>query len=232
MNRCGYNDGLSEPFVTAVMDRLPVTGWSGRRMAAMQLEALRKHCDFYGRYGGFLDVLEAIALFGNFGPQPQSTGAQIRASRWLLEAGWRRETINLVKGGMDVLLTDDGMYNGLSGDARNLRGGLMVLRDVWLVPQFITGTREHAERLVLDELEEDLKAADPDGPDPRAKAWEMRQDWLKAVREKLRGGVWRSLGWSCAYEQELEKYDELALVSDLIHKDVRAVAPSKSAGTA
>ena len=200
-------------------------------MAAMQSEALRKHCDFYGSYGGFLDVLEAIALFGNFGAQPQSTGAQLRASRWLLEAGWRRDTVNMVKLGMTFLLTDDNMYNGLEGDVRHIRGGLMVLRDVWIVPQFIPGTREHAERLVLDELEEDLKAADPDKPDVRANAWEARQDWLRTVRDKLKDGVWRSLGWSCAYEQELEKYDELALVSDLIHRDVRGSEPSKAVQT-
>lgn len=223
MNQCWANEGLSEPFVTEVMGILRVDGWNGRRRAAMQIEALRANYDFYNRYGGFLDVLEAIALFSNLGTRPDTHGAQLVAARYLAEAGWRFDKIALTQIGLAVLPGDDQSYNGLEGNLRHLRGGLMVIRDVWLVPQFLRSTCDYACRMVLQELEADIRCQDDTREDARAQAWSMRQEWLKTVLDKLELGKWRSLGWSCIYEKALEKTgDEKKLVRDLIHDDPQA----------
>lgn len=224
---CGANEGLSEPFVTEIMDTLAVDGWNGRRRAAMMLEALRAHYEFYGRYGGFLDVLEAIALFANRGPRPDTMGTNMTAKRALTEAGWTWHRIGMVCDGLAALPGDDQSYNGLEGDCRHIRGGLMVIRDVWLVPQFLPETRAYAEEMFLRELERDLKCKDDTRADVQAQAWQVRQEFYAMILGKLQRGEWRSLGWSCAYDTVLgDEEHEQELVRAMIRKDERGVAPS------
>lgn len=233
MNQCGINEGLSEPFVTMVMDGLRVDGWSGRRRAAMQLEALRKNYEFYNRYGGFMDVLEAIALFSNCCADVSMPRAERMADTYLTEAGWRKDCIDLVKLGIYKLRDmKDPMYNKLDGNMRPLRAGLMVMRDVWFVPQFLPYTRKHACDMRLRDIEYDLLCPGDTSEQLRGQAWTVRQDWLKDVLGHLEDGSWPSLGWSCVYESALEAAgDEKALVKDLIHEDMRDVPLSKCVQT-
>lgn len=221
MNQCGINEGLSEPFVDLVMDGLGTYGWTGRHRAVMQLEALRKNYEFYNRYGGFMDVLEAIALFSNFGLHPNRHSMTRRAGMYLTEAGWRKDCITLVQIGMSVLPDEsDPTFNKLDGNLRCLRGGLMVIRDVWLVPQFLRATRDHACNLLMRDLEESYRSSTNTPEKTRELAWNCRQVWLKKVLGYLEDGTWKSLGSSCVYESMLDDAgDEKQLVKELIRED-------------
>ena len=93
-------DGMSEPCLDMLLNTLPDGSrrYNGRRMAVLMIEALRANYTFYDSYAGYLDVLQAIAVFANRGPMAYTKGSVDNAGRCLTEAGWREQKITMVAG--------------------------------------------------------------------------------------------------------------------------------------
>ena len=217
-------DGMSEPCLDMLLNTLPDGSgrYNGRRMAILMIEALRANYAFYDSYAGYLDVLQAIAVFANRGPMAYTKGSVDNAGRCLAEAGWREQKIAMVQDGLMSLEGSEQSFDNLAGDMRSLRGGLMVVRDVWVVPLFLPKTCGHAESQCLAELVYDLTTPEDTPEELRAQAWKMMQDWYHVVLCKLEHGEWKSLGWSCIYESQLDGLDERELVRQRIREDQEA----------
>lgn len=214
-------DGMSEPYLDMLLDMLPTGRFGGRRMAILMMEALRSNYAFYDRYAGYLDVMQAIAVFTCRGSLTQPPGrTDMEALSCLTEAGWRKQKIELVQEGVLALQGSEQSFDNLAGEVRSLRGGLMVLRDVAVVPSFLPQTWGHTEYLMLRELMSDLKCPDDTEEDLRRQAWTVVQDWYKTVLQHLEHGDWKSLGWSCVYESQLDGLDEKETVRRMIREDL------------